>query len=100
MIFGKKKSVLLRKFTKSASFVQMVSDQYHVNDRAMSDEVMSENGKKVRDIKASISSPIPTEDVANVLEYFGITTATVPNEHMENKYRMQAHARLVRMKKC
>lgn len=71
----------------------MVSDQYHVNV-AMTNEMMAENNEKTRDIKGSISSPIPSEDVTSVLEYFGITSAT--SEKMDNhQFTMQAHNRLV-----
>lgn len=75
----------------------MVSDQYHVNV-AMTNEMMAENSEKTRDIKGSISSPIPSEDVTSVLEYFGITSSSAgaTSEKMDNhQFTMQAHNRLV-----
>lgn len=73
----------------------MVSDQYHVNV-AMTNEMMAENNEKTRDIKGSISSPIPSEDVTSVLEYFGITSSGATSEKMDNhQFTMQAHNRLV-----
>lgn len=74
----------------------MVSDQYHVNV-AMTNEMMADNNEKTRDIKGSISSPIPSEDVTSVLEYFGITSSSgATSEKMDNhQFTMQAHNRLV-----
>lgn len=70
----------------------MVSDQYHVNvAMSTTTDDMAECNAKARDIKESISSPIPSEDVTSVLEYFGITAT----EKMDNQYTMQAHNRLV-----
>lgn len=86
----------------------MVSDQYHVN-LAMSqsttnnvhndhdgEDVTTKADKtvgKVRDLKGSISGPIPgDQDVpTSVLEYFGIAAS----EKMDHQYTMQAHNRLV-----
>lgn len=77
----------------------MVSEQYHVNVAMSSDEDVTRPDKnsagKVRDLRGSISGPIPgDQDVPNsVLEYFGITPP--PNEKIENQYTMHAHNRLV-----
>lgn len=78
----------------------MVSDLYNVNV-AMScnedDVVTNENtsGKTKRNLKGSISSPIPSEDVTSVLEYFGIATSAVAGMDSST---MHAHSRLVRDK--
>lgn len=70
----------------------MVSDRYRVNVAMCNEEVhANESEERVIDIKGSISNPIPSEDVASVLEYFGIT----PSERMDNQYNMQNHNRLV-----
>lgn len=67
----------------------MVSDQYRVNV-AMANDPGSDS-EKVREKKGSISSPVPQENVASVLEeYFGI-----PATEKLYGYNMQAHDRLV-----
>ena len=71
----------------------MVSDQYHVN-------VMLEDPtikKQLSDIKGSISSPIPAEDVTSVLEYFGINPSDCGHK-MDNPYKIQNHSRGVNIK--
>lgn len=66
----------------------MVSDQYRVNVAMSSNgnEMAAEkSNEKLRDIKGSISSPIPNEDVTSVLEYFGITPSEKKMEHPHNR---------------